>query len=634
MFASDHRLSRLSEFGRNLTTLAAEGRLSDVVGREDELSRLVRLLTRQGPNSVLITGPAGCGKTALVEGLAVRIALGHVPELAGYILFELDPNALTAGTMYRGQLEERYSMLLNELKSDGRSILVIDEIHRILGNHGMGASDDLSQALKPLLARGEITVIGITTTEEWMAGPGRDKAFDRRFAHLALEELSPRATVEVLRKVLEDGVKEYGVAVIQADDKILRRIVDASSQIPGLVRPDNAIRLLKDILDAKAEASKTVAFDLDPVFDVVAEEVRFLERGDFQMARECISRYRSLRGLYASPSITETDIQVALARITGAPLKDQLAKSVACLETALKERIVGQRRAISAICSAFRRVAVGLRRGPQPIGAFLFIGPTGVGKTELARALADVLFGGHMIRFDMSEFSEEHSVSKLIGAPPGYVGHAEGGHLTTAIQERPFSIVVFDEAEKAHPRVLKLLLQICEEGSLTDSRGRRVSFTNATIILTSNFGATQLLSVPPEAFNDHYGELKESLMPTLMETLSPELVNRLDDIILFAPLSWEEAGQVFDLLLKGYLDLIYERNNITVEVTSEAKAFMLDQGFNPYLGARPLRRAIETLLIDPLSQGILNGSFADGTCLVADVAGPNATGGIRIGVRQ
>lgn len=527
------------------------------------------------------------------------------------MLFDLDTNALTAGTIYRGQLEARYAGLLDFAQANPNVTLVIDEIHRLF-SQSPGESDNLAQFLKPPLARGQITVIGITTTEEWLAGPGKDKAFARRFTQVNLQPLSREATAQILAGFLEkDGCP--------VSEELLQALVKSAERLPGVVLPDAAISLYNEIVRHQSRAAP-LSQGMEDVLNLLSEEVRLLERRELDKAQQLIQRYKAIRSIPSGVGITHQDIQAAVARLTGIPTAEEIARLIADLEPRMQKRAVGQRYAIQAIAAALKRSAPGLREGKRPIGSFFFTGPTGVGKTEVARAVAEEVFVGKMIRLDMSEFQDPNALNRLIGAPPGYVGHESGGELTRGVAQNPFSLVVFDEAEKAHPDVLKILLQICEEGELTDGSGRKFSFSNTVIILTSNAGAELLLNAEG-GDEDAYQQLKAVITQYLMSLLSPELINRMDDVILFLPLAYEELVQIFQLLLAKYIHLLKERHGVSLTVSAAARDYFLRAGCDPHLGARPLRRVIEKELITPLSEGLLAGRYPPGSSLLVDLDG-------------
>lgn len=607
----------LSHYGDDLSAMARADRLRPLIARENEIQRIISILSSRGPNSVLVTGPPGCGKTALIEGLAQQLANSPDASLNRLELFQLDLTSLVAGTMYRGQLEERYATLLRILKNDTNLVLVIDEAHQISQSFSSeGAS--FAEVIKPALARGEITIIAITTINAWNSGPGRDSALDRRFTRIELGEMTPEDTLQVLKKAVPEIA---GPTASIISDDILEYMIEASGEIIGRALPDRAMQVLREaVAGMDIPAASSTPSDINPLIDMLAEEIRLLELGEYAQARELILKYRRIRASSFQPAISREDVQAAVAKLTGSPPWEHVRSKVAQLEDALQERIIGQRPAISAVCRVLRRAVVGLKSNLRPIGGFLFIGPTGVGKTEICRGIADSLFDGQLIRIDMSEYSEEHSISRLIGSPPGYTGHEEGGILTSAIAEKPFSLVVFDEFEKAHSKVHRLLLQLFEEGCLTDGRGQQVSFSRAIIVLTSNFGSAELLDVSPGAWAESYEEIKKEMLEALMRAFSPELVNRLDDVVLFTPLGEQECAEVMDLLLASCVKLIADEHGITVEISPEAKASVLSKGYNPVLGARPLRRAIETHIVDAISEGLLDGSIAQGAKVVFDLS--------------
>lgn len=616
----------LTDYGNDLTSLAKAGSLESFVERTKEIQRIGKILTSRGPRNVLITGPPGCGKTALVENLAQWLAASPNASLNQLRLFQLDLMSMVAGTQYRGQLEERYTSLLRALRADRNMVLVIDEAHQI--SHTFSSEGtSLADVLKPALARGDVTMIAISTIEAWNGGPGRDSAIDRRFTRVELGEMTADDTFQVLKHALPTIA---GPAASAVNDEILEYMIEASKEILDRALPDRALRVLREVVAGMGvPACSLDATSLDPVLALLGEEIRLLERGEYDRARGLIMDYRRIRSTVFCCAVSREDVQAAIARLTGAPPWEQMRQAVAELEDALKERIIGQRHAVSAVCKALGRAVVGFKQNLRPIGSFLFIGPTGVGKTEVCRGIADLLFEGHLIRIDSSEYSEEHSISKLIGAPPGYIGHEEGGILTTAVSEAPFSLVVFDEFEKAHPKVHKLLLQLLEEGCLTDGRGKRISFSRTVVVLTSNYGSSQLLGVSPDDWNESYDNIRAGMMSALMQEFSPELINRLDDVVLFTPLSEQDCEQILDILLASCLELICAEHDIKVEVSPEARAHILSEGYDPLLGARPLRRAINAHIVDPISEAILDGRISDSDSVTFMSSGK---GGVRIDV--
>lgn len=616
----------LSDYCDDLSSLARASKLKPLIGRDSEIQRIISVLSSRGPNSILVTGPPGCGKTALIEGLAQHLATSSDTRLNKLRLVQLNLTSLVAGTMYRGQLEERYASLLRVLKADRNMVLVIDEAHQISQSFSSEGTS-FAEVVKPALARGEITIIAITTIGAWKSGPGKDSALDRRFIRIELGEAPPEDTFHIMKNSLPEIA---GPDASFISDEILKYMIEVSCEIAGRALPDRAMQVLREVVASmNGLSSAPVSSDMSSLLDMLAQEIRSLELGQYHEARKLILEYRRSRAAAFQPAVTREDVQAAVAKLTGAPPWEQVRARVAQLEEDLAERIVGQRPAISAVCRVLRRAAVGLKNRLRPIGGFLFIGPTGVGKTEICRCVADSLFDGHLIRIDMSEYSEEHSISKLIGSPPGYTGHEEGGLLTSAITERPFSLVVFDEFEKAHPKVHRLLLQLLEEGCLTDGKGRRVSFNRAVVVLTSNFGSAQLLDVSPSTWAQSYEHIKKGILEALMKTFSPELINRLDDVVLFTPLGEQECAEVMDLLLASSTKLLADEHGITVEISPEAKAFLLARGYNPALGARPLRRTIEAYVVDTISKGLLDGSITPGS---KAVFGPSEAGGIELHV--
>lgn len=614
----------LDDVCRDLTSIARSGRLPNLAGRETELRQLAALIGSQEQRSVLITGEPGVGKSALVEGLAVRIATNQAGgRLADARLLQLDLNGLVAGTMYRGELESRVQRLISEASSDPRLILFIDEFHTI--THAGGQECHLADALKPALARGELSVIGATTTQQYRQLLEQDAALIRRFAILELPELSREATLQTLRDLSSRLSSETGVT---ADEEVLEAVVDLTARyLRDRALPDRAILALRRVFaDASLGGSggKKDA-DLGHLIAVARKEAGHLRRGELSEAIALLEQCLGELG-GGVRKLCVTDIKRSLAELCRVPLDEMdgegFDRRVLGLEPALRELVVGQDRAVAAVAACFKRTAVGLRRPNAPIGSFLFAGPTGVGKTELARALADVLWGNRdrMIRFDMSEYMEEHTVSRLLGAPAGYVGHDEPGLLTQAVSDQPYSVVLVDEIEKAHPRVANILLQILEDGRLTDAKGRTVSFRDTVVVLTSNVGAAQLAALGRERIEDHYETVLQDVRTAMCSAFSPELVNRLDQLVVFSPLLPQHLERIFDMLAAQYSGQLRTERGISVSFSESARQWIIARFHDPAMGARPLRRGLEAVVFTPLSDHILRGEFGQGDEVQVDIA--------------
>ena len=615
---------KLDSIGRNLNRLAEAGELEEAIGRNAEIGALCQVLSADGKNSAVLVGPPGVGKTAIVEGLALRLVRGEVPKaLKGREIVEINHNALVAGTKYRGELEERMHGLLAEARKNRKLILFIDEIHNIMGGRA-SQSDSLAEVMKPALARGELTLIGATTTDEYRKYIEPDGACARRLIKVEVGELSPDATREVLRRLARRFEREHGVAI--ADDAV-DFLVDASVRyIPDRCLPDKAIDLLRQLFSSaeQARAGGERSRTLDGHFALLAEEVAAVKRGDFATALRKLGEYLEARQADGFRILTRADAARLVSSRVGVPItegmQDEFRTRVLGLEAVLRRRVRGQDLAVATVASAVRRMAAGLKRPEKPAGSFLYVGPTGVGKTELARQLACHLFGStsRLIRIDMSEYMEEHSLSRLIGAPPGYVGHDEGGQLTDAIRQQPFSVVLFDEVEKAHPRIQHIFLQMLEEGVLTDGQGRKALFNNAIIIMTSNEGAEDLARFTPAQLAEHQAEVREALLTRLSRRFRPEVLGRIDDIVLFAPLGMPELVEIFTAMVAEYAELVRRSHGITLEVTELALHQLVQRGYDPALGARPLRHTLEAEVITPLSDQILTGVFKAGDVVRVD----------------
>jgi len=633
----------------DLTSLAEEGKLDPVIGRQMEIERVIQILARRNKNNPALIGEPGVGKTAIVEGLAQRIIEGDVPApLLDKRVLQLDVGSLVAGTMYRGQFEERLKRVIDELKSSG-AILFIDEVHMLVGAGAAGSSVDAANILKPALSRGELQVIGATTLDEYRKHIESDAALERRFQPIVVNEPSVDETIEILRGI-RSAYEEHHRLIIS--DEALDAAAHLSARyVTERFLPDKAIDLIDESASRvrmyKSPAAKTVKELMAQLREVRTNHNLALEDGRYDDAQELVERESGLERQLdrlrtgwdrsTSPTVSAEDIAEVVSMWTGVPLM-QLAQEESQrlleMENELRKAIIGQEEAINAISKAVRRARAGLKDPRRPIGSFIFLGPTGVGKTELTKALARFLFGSEdaLIQLDMSEFMERHTVSRLVGAPPGYVGYEEAGQLTEALRRRPYSIVVFDEIEKAHPEAHNMLLQIMEEGHLSDARGRKVDFRNAIIVMTSNIGADMIkrqtslgFSLERDAILEEqssYEEMRKKLLDSLRRVFRPEFINRLDSVIVFRSLSKEHIQSIVSLELDKVAVRLQE-HEIVLRATPPALAKLADDGFDPEMGARPLRRVIQQVVEDPLSDKLLGGEFENGDVVLVDVGEEN-----------
>ena len=633
----------LEKYSIDLTQLAAEGKLDPVIGRDPEIRRVAQTLTRRKKNNPVIIGEAGVGKTAIAEGLATRIASGDVPDsLKGKRVLALDMGAMVAGSKFRGEFEERLKAVMDEVKQgQGEIILFLDEIHTMVGAGAAEGGLDASNLLKPALSRGELQCIGATTLDEYRKHIEKDAALERRFQPVYLDEPSVEDTVEILQALRPRYEAHHRVKIEDAALEAAARLSDR--YITGRQLPDKAI----DFIDEAASKVRIDAEGMSPSFHALEEQIRGLsdqeesasQRNEYELAAQLRTERlrleeefragRDQQGDHKSDmTVTERDIADLVSSWTGIPagrLLESEAERLIQMEGILHERLIGQEEAVSAVSEAIRRARSGLSNPRRPIGSFIFLGPTGVGKTELSKALAEFLFDdeGNMVRLDMSEYMEKHTVSRLVGAPPGYVGYDEGGQLTEAVRRRPYRVVLFDEIEKAHPDVFNILLQILEDGRLTDGHGRTVDFRNTVIIMTSNLGTSYLtrqdfgFGSSGQSRESEKERLERSVHEALKQAFRPEFLNRIDETIIFHPLTRTEIVQVVGLMIKDVSQRL-EEQGITFELTQEASGWLAEEGFDPVYGARPLRRAIQRHLENPLSKGILSGEFQDGDHLVVN----------------
>jgi ATP-dependent Clp protease ATP-binding subunit ClpC len=647
----------LDQFGRNLTKLAAEGKLDPVVGRETEIERIMQILSRRTKNNPVLIGEPGVGKTAVVEGLAQRITNSDVPELLkNKQIYTLDLAALVAGSKYRGEFEERLKKVMKEITQRGDIILFIDELHNLVGAGAAEGAIDAASILKPALARGELQTIGATTLDEYRKYLERDSALERRFQQIRVEEPTIDQSVEIL-KGLRDRYEQHHK--VQITDEALQAAADlASRYISDRFLPDKAI----DLIDEAASRMRIKSMTSPPANREFEEEVEStrrekeaaIEAQEFEKAaalrdqeRKLAGKKRELEEEWESgesvdrPAIGEEEIADIVSMWTGIPvfkLTEAETQKLMRMEDELHKRVIGQHPAIEVISKAIRRSRAGLKDPKRPTGSFIFLGPSGVGKTELARTLAEFLFGDDeaMIRIDMSEYMEKHSVSRLVGSPPGYIGYDEGGQLTEAVRRKPYSVLLLDEIEKAHPDVFNILLQILEDGRLTDAQGRTVDFRHAIVIMTSNIGAAEIARNTPLGFavsDDEtgitYDDMKNRIMGELKKVFRPEFLNRIDDVIVFHKLQKEEIRQIVELLLVRIRKSMAERE-LQLELTDPAKDLLVEKGWDPAMGARPLRRAIQRYIEDPLADFVLREQLMPGATVVVNPAPEGEEGEVRL----
>lgn len=640
----------LDEFGANLTNLATEGKLDPVVGRQKEIERVIQILGRRTKNNPVLIGEPGVGKTAIAEGLAQRIANGDIPDiLEEKRVVTLDIGLLVAGTKYRGEFEERLKKIMDEIRQASNVILVIDEVHTLIGAGAAEGAIDAANILKPALARGELQCIGATTLDEYRKHIERDAALERRFQPVMVGEPSVEETIEILYGLRERYEQHHKLSILDESLEAAAKLSDR--YISDRYLPDKAI----DLIDEAGSRVRLINSQLPPAAKELDKELRKVLKDkddavrsqDFDKAGELRDREMEIKSEIKaiaqnkknasdektddSPKVTEEDIAHIVASWTGVPvskLTESESEKLLHMEDTLHQRLIGQDEAVRAISRAIRRARVGLKNPNRPIASFIFSGPTGVGKTELTKALATYFFGAEeaMIRLDMSEYMERHTVSKLIGSPPGYVGYNEGGQLTEAVRRRPYTVVLFDEIEKAHPDVFNMLLQILEDGRLTDAKGRTVDFKNTLLIMTSNIGSKVIekgggglgFEFAEDEADSQYNRIRSLVNEELKGYFRPEFLNRLDEIIVFRQLNKDEVKEISELLLKEVFVRLEEKN-ITLEITERFKERLVEEGYNPSYGARPLRRAIMRLLEDTLAEEILSGRVKEGDTAIVDV---------------
>ena len=641
---AESRYKSLEKFATDLTFLAEQGRLDPIVGRDMEISRVMQTLIRRTKNNPVMIGGAGVGKTALAEGLAQRIVEGDVPfELRSKKILALDMGSLLAGSKFRGEFEERLKAVMDEVRqSNGQIMLFIDEIHTVVGAGATDGSLDASNMMKPALARGELQCLGATTEEEYTRYIESDAALERRFQPILVEEPDIETSIEML-KALRPKYEAHHKLKVQ-DAALKSSAVLSQRYISGRLLPDKAV----DLID---EAASKIRIELQEhpmslkekevqLRQLKIEEVAASEMNDFEKAADLKAKIARIETNYVDEKnnvdkksvtdreVTPEDIASLIATWTGIPVERLLeseAEKLLNMESRIQTRLVGQEEAVISVCEAVRRGRAGIKDENRPIGSFIFLGPTGVGKTELARSLAWYLFDDEedMVRVDMSEYMESHSVSRMIGSPPGYVGYSDGGQLTEAVRKRPFKVILFDEIEKAHPDVFNILLQILEDGRLTDGQGRVVDFKNTIIIMTSNLGssigASDSLGFLRNVETSRDSEkLRISIEDALKKSFRPEFLNRIDDILIFQPISEQDQREIVEIMLNGLLSKLSE-HNIVLELSDGAKSWIAKDGFDPEYGARPLRRSIRKNIENPLSSGMIKGDFFDGSHVYVDL---------------
>ncbi|MGB5926074.1 MAG: AAA family ATPase [Dehalococcoidia bacterium] len=650
---AESKYRSLEKYGHDLTELARQGKLDPVIGRENEIKRVTQILSRRTKNNPVIIGDAGVGKTAIAEGLAQKIAAEDVPDsLKGKKVVALDMGALVAGSKFRGEFEERLKAVLDEVRqAAGEVIMFIDELHTVVGAGAAEGAIDASNMLKPALARGEIQCIGATTLDEYRKRIEKDKALERRFSPVYLDEPSVEATIEMLRGLRPRYEAHHKIKI--EDSALVAAAKLSQRYISDRFLPDKAI----DLID---EAASKLRLDMESAPDEVKtldgrikhlldEEEAASQRGDYQKAAELKAERMRVEQEYDQAKlkwqkekkidsvVDEEDIAGLVAQWTGIPVSRMLeteTDKLVHMEERIHQRIVDQEEAVTAVSEAIKRGRAGLKDPKRPIGSFIFLGPTGVGKTELARALAEFLFDDEdtMVRLDMSEYMEKHTVSRLIGSPPGYVGYEEGGQLTEAVRRRPYRVILFDEVEKAHPDVFNILLQMLEDGRLTDGHGRTVDFKNTVVIMTSNLGTEEFqrggIGFPSKKDEGGEQRMRTAIESALKRTFRPELLNRIDDVIIFHPLTEEHLKSIVDLLIREVERRLAERK-IKLEVNEEAKAWLVQKGYDPVYGARPLRRAIQRYVENPISTKILQGEFKEGDTVAISLKEDNLSFAVR-----
>ena len=643
---AESKYGALEKYSHDLTQYARDGKLDPVIGRDQEIKRVMQILNRRTKNNPVIIGEAGVGKTAVVEGLAQKIVAGDVPEnIKDKRLLALDMGAMVAGSKFRGEFEERLKAVMDEIRrAEGEVIIFIDELHQVVGAGAAEGAIDASTMMKPALARGELRVIGATTLDEYRKHIEKDPALERRFSPVFLDEPTPDETIEILRGLRPKYEAHHKVTI--SDDAIVSAARLSDRYLTERFLPDKAIDLIDEAASKHVIEQQSLTpelRDLKKRLDELSMETEAAAgRQDYEAAARIRQQVLEIQREYdeakaewekthtTDMTVTEQDISELIASITGIPVSRMLegeAEKLLHMEEALHQRVIGQDRAVEAVSEALRRARSGLKDPKRPIGSFIFLGPTGVGKTELARALAGYLFDDEesLIRLDMSEYQERHTISRIVGAPPGYVGYEEGGGLTEAVRRRPYRVILFDEIEKAHPDLFNLLLQILDDGRLTDGQGRTVDFRNTVIIMTSNLGTSSETKgrfgfVTSRAADDGQREQRqEQIEKGLREAFRPEFLNRIDEIIIFEPLTEQELAQIVDLMLNDVRKRLSDRS-VDFQVTAAAKAELVKEGFDRMYGARPLRRTVQRRIENPLAKHILAGTFGEGDIVEVDYA--------------
>ena len=635
--------STLEQYSRDLTALAKEGKLDPVIGRENEIQRVVQILSRRTKNNPCLVGEPGVGKTAIAEGLATRIVNRQVPaSIQDKRLLTLDLSAMIAGSKYRGEFEERMKRLMSEVREEGNVLLFMDEVHTLIGAGGAEGAVDASNILKPALARGELQMIGATTITEYRKHIEKDAALERRFQPVMVEEPTTEEAIAILKGVKTNYETHHRVLI--SEEAIEAAVSLSARYINDRNLPDKAIDLVDEAAAALSMEQPVLSegiMALEQQKKALAEEIdELLEAGDFEgvgekkreqtLLEEKINRQQKARDRkekQQEKTVTADDIEKVVALWTKIPVKklaEKESERLLKLEDILHERVIGQKQAVTVVAQAIRRGRVGLQDPKRPIGSFLFLGPTGVGKTELSKALAEAMFGSadSLIRIDMSEYMEGHSVSKMIGSPPGYVGFDDGGQLSEKVRRNPYSVILFDEIEKAHPDVFNILLQVLDDGHITDSKGRKVSFKNTVLIMTSNAGAGKIIEPKNLGFGavadatGDYNKMKENVMGEVKRLFKPEFINRIDEIMVFHPLTREEMHQIVTLLVKDLSKRCKIQMEMELTVTPAARSYIVDTYSDPKMGARPLKRGILTAIENPLSEEILKGNIKAGDKVV------------------
>ena len=639
--------STLGQYCTDLTEEAELGKIDPIVGREEETYRILQILSRRTKNNPCLIGEPGVGKTAIVEGLAIRMAEGLVPDtMKDKRIYTVDLPALIAGSKYRGEFEERMKNLIEEVKNKGNVILFLDELHTIIGAGGAEGAIDASSILKPALARGEIQLIGTTTISEYRKHIEKDAAFERRFQPVTIEEPTVEQCKSILKGICRKYEKHHRVSI--TEDSLDAAVQLSKRYITDRNLPDKAIDVLDEACSKVSMAGYKAPVNIkeleEQIKDLMHKKEESIKKNDFEQAsvyhkeqkdveKKLINVRKRFRKKTESnhPEVTHNDVSEVVSAWTKIPVT-KLAESdterLKKLESVLHKRVIGQEEAVNAVARAVKRGRVGLKDPKRPIGSFLFLGPTGVGKTELSKTLAEALFGNEdsMIRVDMSEYMEKHSVSKMIGAPPGYVGHEEGGQLSEQVRTHPYSVILFDEIEKAHPDVFNILLQVLDDGHITDSQGRKIDFANTVIIMTSNAGAKAIVDPKKLGFatkedpEDDYKRMKRNVMDEVKQIFRPEFLNRIDEIVVFHSLGESDLKQIVTLLCKSFAKRVKDQMNITITLRDSAKKFIVEKGTDAKYGARPLKRAIQTELEDKLAEAILNGEVKDGDIVEAGLS--------------